>query len=396
LTSATRKEYNTDMKTLWSGLVPAASLPVVKNRIAKLAVRADRIGFPAPILSTLTEPALVDWNGRKVEAVEVSIEADGALSLGDYTFAGTIAPLADGTPFVTWAPGWEDRAANVEFVNFCDHCNTVRARRDTYLVHGPEGYRQVGSSCIKDFTGHDPKRIASYVAMLKDVDDLDSEVNGWYMSAPLFYDPEEVLGYACRIVAKAGYVNKDKAWTEGRAATVDIVREFLSSTGAFARDLHESYPPSPESDSLYANVKAAIEEAGEQPTGTWMGDVQALVKSPGVQWRHVGIVASATVLGLRRMEKAAVSGESEFIGEVGERRTFNVKVTMKRGYESAYGQGYVIRMSEGDNDLLWFGSGNSAATLEEGYTGPITATVKAHELDSRTGRQTTVVTRVQA
>lgn len=386
------------MTTLWSGSVPSDATDIIDARVERIARRALRHGFPAPKAIYGDRYLVTAEDGiTSVEWIGMAIEADGALRLGDWTFVGTISALADGSPFITYAPGVERVDADFPTVNYCDHCRTVRDRNDTYIVRSDDGVtKQVGSSCILDFTGHSPAAITGWLNAVNDLSFSDEEIGGWGRSATRFYDPENVIGIAARLVSKTGYISKQKAEEDGRAATAELVRSWLSARGRDLIRFEEDYPEDPESVALFMNTMQAI----ENPTGNsdWLNDIVRLAASPGVQWRHVGILGSAVILGMRQQERAAVESrpESTFVGEVGQRLTFtDVTVTLKRGYENAYGQGYVLRMSVDNHDLLWFTSSTTRGVedLNEGDIINLVATIKGHELDNRSSRPTTVLTR---
>lgn len=383
---------------LWSGTIPADAADIVAGRIERIAKRAQRVGFPVPRTAFGARSIVVQDDGiTTVEWIELDILADAALKLGDYEFVGVVSTLEDGSPFITYAPGVERTNFVVTHPKACDHCESNRNRTDTYLVRKGDEVRQVGSSCIKDFTGHDPALITAWLNAEQGWSFTDDEIASWGRSAIRFYPPNVIIELASRIVAKAGYVSKVKAMDEDKVATAELVRTWLTARGQEAKRFEEDFPSDPESDNLYLNTMEAIEAKIDEPVSSdWLADIIRLVSTNGVQWRHVGILGSAVVLGMRKQERVATEGrgESEFIGSKGERITLtNVTVTMKRGYENAYGQGYVIRMSHGDNDLLWFGSGMSADAVEEGDVITLTATVKNHEVDKRSERNTTVVNR---
>jgi hypothetical protein len=50
----------------------------------------------------------------------------------------------------------------------CDHCKVRRMRRDTFLLRNNDSgvFQQVGSTCLTDFFGHDPYKIAKLAEML--------------------------------------------------------------------------------------------------------------------------------------------------------------------------------------------------------------------------------------
>lgn len=399
------------MKNIWSGTIPVDSLDTMAERVNKVAKRAAKIGFPVPTLrmgKTSQRPVYEpDWKGdlqisHYVEIIDVAIEAPDTLKLAGWEFVGTVSGIeVDGKvePFTTFVPGVgpEVRLAGMPGkVNWCDHCKTVRQRTNTYIVFNGTEFKQVGSSCLKDFTGHGAAEIVGYLDAIYDLPLDEDEVEGWYGSAIRFYNPREVIGFAARIVAKAGYISKAKAEDEGLNSTGELVREFLSCRGADYRKMDEDYPLDEAAQALYDATFEAVENS--YATSEWEQDVVRLAKADGVQWRHVGILASGVILGLRKRERAAqaqAKGESNFIGSKGERITIPVKVTLIREFEGMYGPTFVIRMLANESDdLVWFASwSETVQALNEGDELTITGTIKNHELDKRTDRPTTVLTR---
>ena len=54
--------------------------------------------------------------------------------------------------------------------NDCDHCGFNRRRKQTYVLYEAETgeLRQIGSTCLKDYTGaHNPERIAAWAEWLE-------------------------------------------------------------------------------------------------------------------------------------------------------------------------------------------------------------------------------------
>ncbi len=407
------------MTVLWSGDIPNEARDIVGDRVARIAKRALTKGFPVPKAifgpTYHTEP---DEFGVSTERVGVEITADGALKLGDYTLVGTVAALGDGTPFVTYAPGAERVPDGlVKDVNQCDHCNKNRDRNDTYLVVKPPvlgrwrdsnlqdddyerpTYKQVGSSCIKDFLGHDPSIIASYLSSVDDLTFSDDEISGWNRNAIKFYAVDDVLLFAARIVTKIGYTSKAKAEEEDRISTGETLRDWLSASPKMEREFAERFPFDADAVKL---VNATVTEILNATGGSeWVTDIKALYAAKHIQWRHIGILGSAVILGLRTQERKVTEklggrDESHFIGEVGQRLNFtDVTILFKRLIEGDYGTSFLLRMSVNESDdLFWYASwSEKTAALEVGDVINLVGTVKRHELDKRTERETTVLTR---
>lgn len=388
---------------LWSGNIPTDATDIVAERIARIVKRATKHGFPVPSLVLGTPFFEVSpEDGQGIQMVPATIVADGALKLGDYTFIGTVASLGDGTAFITYAPGaptFPGLDARLT-VNHCDQCHTNRDRKDTYLVTMP-GKRlyQVGSSCIKDFLGYDPALIAGYLKSIEDLRISDEEIGGWNRNAVKFYSVDDVLLFAARIVTKIGYVSKAKAEEEDRISTGETLRDWLSASPKYERELSERFPLDHDAVTL---VNTTVTEILNATGGSeWVTDIKTLYAAKRIQWRHVGILGSAVILGLRTQErkvteKVEARGESHFIGEVGQRLEFtDVTILFKRLHEGDYGTSFILRMSVNESDdLFWFASwSEKTAALNEGDVINLVGTVKRHELDKRTERETTVLTR---
>ena len=154
--------------------------------LTRLAKRAKRIGAPA-IAWTF---GAVENRPVDVRVVDGSESEEGVLpntvtrfipfvhltltgsrpKIAGWEFAATVQHL-DGVNILRNCP----RAEELEVPDVyrtrgsvCDHCRLDRDRRDTYLVVNQAGeWRQVGSSCLVDFFGHeDPHQLAAYAEML--------------------------------------------------------------------------------------------------------------------------------------------------------------------------------------------------------------------------------------
>ena len=381
---------------LWTGVVPVDAIDTIEARVDRLRKRAERVGFPVPT-ALHGSRSFRSNDGVSTEWMNLVIEADGPLQIGDFEFVGTISALGDGSPFITYAPGVERTDYAPDRVNYCDHCHTLRDRNNTYIVRsdGDAALFQVGSSCIKDYTGHDPALIVAWLRAVNDLSFSDEEVEGWGRSATRFYDVSTIIDYAARIVSKTGYISKQKSEEEGRVSTAESIRAWLSAGTTVEREFNIAYPVDEASERLFNDTMVAV--GSSLGTSDWALDIARLVNAGSVQWRHVGILGSAVILGMRKVEREAAEGvpESHFIGTIGQHLEFSdVLVTLVRGYENMYGQGYVIRMRvNGCDDLLWFSSGAAGESINEGDTIRLVGTVKGHEVDSRSHRETTVLTR---
>jgi hypothetical protein len=111
--------------------------------------------------------------------------------------------------------------------------------------------------------------------------------------------------------------------------------------------------------------------------------------TPGQEAAVRKIKAEAVAKKAEYAAKRAIEAEkAEFVGEVGQRLTFDVTVTAVPTYETQYGTLYINLLKQGDDVIVYKGSRQLA---EKGERVTFKATVKAH--DVRQGVKQTIVAR---
>lgn len=115
----------------------------------------------------------------------------------------------------------------------CDHCKAIRNRKDTYVVQNVATgeWKQIGSSCIKDFTGgNDPRSIAAilewWLDTQRECQDDDDDDEGGSMGGGrggCRYSLRDFLATTAAVIRTEGWMPRSKAQDEGCAATADLV-----------------------------------------------------------------------------------------------------------------------------------------------------------------------------
>ena len=122
----------------------------------------------------------------------------------------------------------------------CDHCNQHRQRTDTYVVRNvtTNEWKQIGSTCIKDFLGGiDPRTAAAILEWYYETEKLcggDEDEGGERFSRgearwPLRY----ALAVAAAIIREKGWTSRKTADEFGYSSTGMLVREALSTPEKF-------------------------------------------------------------------------------------------------------------------------------------------------------------------
>ena len=190
--------------------MPISYREIIEARLAVLNKTAMRLGMPALVL-TAGEPFGVqvgpvsEWGpGRTEWRQEFTITGETPVMSG-WTFVGTLEPAGDAT-IVRTVPGRivpdTYRTASPDH---CDHCNKKRARSQTFVVKNESGeHKQVGRACLKDFLGHDPAKVLSWITTV--MSECEDGENGWGgVFASSDFDMMEVIAMTMLVLQTKPY-----------------------------------------------------------------------------------------------------------------------------------------------------------------------------------------------
>lgn len=377
--------------------IDSYQLEATREKVAKINARAAKKGLAGFLTLTAEEvecEEVDEYTKIKRTWIEYKIVLEGT------------APAYDGWEFIAkldWdpnaglivrnAPGREGVDRDRVREGWCDHCKTTRRRNVTYVVRNQESGEtlQVGSSCLKDFTGQ-----FTTIAWPQLPGDEDEE-RGWFgPRAEREYDPATVLATAWACIKLEGF----KPASHGYNTTRDDVLTAL-------------YPSKSKSDREWAaKIGPLAGEAEEYATKIldWVlsdefrGDsdyvlnLKAVAAGKFVSRRNIGLLASAPQAYARYQERTLIRERedsiykaSQHFGAVKERMELTVEVKGVRYIEGDYGTKtlYTLLTSDG-NIAKWFASSDVLGE-EPGGKFVLRATIKDH--DEWEGMKSTKLTR---
>ena len=434
--------------------VPEQNLSDLRVAFGELCKRARRLRVPEPTMQVSTEPVkeLREWRGpsgnmvyRPMKLTSPSIHANQYTATGKverwfgvtmqgeaprlpggWRFVATLSPLPQegGEPvnLISAMPGQEcpGTFAKPASVGRCDHCNTKRFRKETFVVCNEAGeYRAVGRSCLKDFLGHtDPNRLANWASWLTGLEGLAAVFGERGGRTVETHTLESYLTTVAQVVSVRGFLGTGRARDEGGTATVSWVGMLLNPVyGDTAKkvkaELAAEITAKDNGDKCREQAAATIAWAKGLDVDALMEGGSdyllnlALVAGAGfVSPKTMGLAASMPTAYLRAMDKLeaakakAARPASNHIGTIAKREEFVVTVEKLILTEGMYGTTHIHKMTgnvmaDADqliHDLTWFASKDSG--MEEGCTYHVKATVKQHSDSTKFGKQT-VVNRVK-
>ncbi len=327
-----------------------------------------------------------------------------------------IYPTQDGsnTVLISAVPGMDvpDEYKNLTEIH-CDHCGYRRNRHHSVLLRKIDTgeHIQVGSTCVKDFFGIDPKGFL-YMASIKfdsimGTLDENKMVGANYGRDLWGYDLQAVLAFSAASTVKWGWLSKSKAWELNNQYDTD---RYVPTASHVLDNLN----PWPRMD---ASLKVEICDEDleladkviehfqnlDPNTNDYLLQCKKIVEMGHVPYKYIGYAASMVGAYQRDMDKKAKAEakaeaeahlpKSAFQGEKGQRlKGIRVTVTYKRHFDNDFGSSTLYGFLDANGNIYkTFYSGYSwECEIDE--TVMITGTVKKHQTFN--GKEETMLNRV--
>jgi len=317
---------------------------------------------------------------------------DGTLKLDDD--GNTI--YGERLVFTSTVPGRELPAEYLDKNEIhCDHCGHRRFRTHSMLMRNIETseYKEVGSTCVKDFFGHDPKNLM-WMAQLSFEDiyrEIDEDMGEGGRYEELLY-LDAVLTYTALAIRKDGWVSKQYARDYDKTSTAEMMYFYM-----FPPENTKQVIPDPNDDDkkLAKDTIKYFEGLSDHDSNDYIANCCKLVKLGYVPYKMVGVACSMIASYkkyykdyLERQERP----ESNWVGDVGGKVEVNVKCLFSKEIQTDFGVSvlYVFVDESTGNKFKTFYSG-SKWSVYQGDTMTLKGTVKKHEEYS--GEKNTNLTR---
>lgn len=378
----------------WEYQLNADELEMTREKIEKINTRCANRGIPGGLNVESREEMRKKTNdlGIEIEYVVYMVKITGvAPVLPDWEFmatldydqyAGLIVRAYPGMPAINRAnlrKGW------------CDHCQTDRFRRVTYVMRnkltGEE--IQVGSACIKDFTGWKALPY-TFDRMANDVE----EMSEGFGNSPRDVTVLSALAISWAVVTEYGFVKSRE-----EKSTVGMVRdvinpprpnkwnaEYLAELKFISKYAEEMYGRAEELREWILSDEFKLSDRSDYPA-----NLKAIASAERVSFRQLGILASAPQAWAKWLEQSFIKEKeaapvSEWFGEIGERWELSLTLKAVRYIENNFGySGQCTTLhtfsDENGNVFKWFASNADLAGDENegiGATFRIAAGIKNH------------------
>ena len=377
--------------------IPESAIDSLETKLATIRRKCAKYGCEfsySRIGETFKKVEIQDNEGMRTEvtikAIEVEVSGT-AIAESGWELAGKIEHLETGNLIHSFGdttiPDWY-RSASPR----CEHCNSDRHRKETYVLYHAKNnaWKQVGSSCLKDFTGYVSAEMAAAVASVYALLDQISEDRIHIASSPKYFDTESVICYAIECVKHWGYHKSE----EGNDATRERVRDLMHR--------HMKLPASIDAVTFDAMSTANLRTFEDlrsrllalNAEDDYTNNLQVLLKAEEIPENRLGILVSAVPyynkMIARDVEQRKTSN-SEFVGNVGDKLTIDIAtVKLVNIYDGYYGSTWRYQIVDAHgNVFMWDASSpmwdtvcvedSPKGDVIEGLPLQIKGTIKKHD-----------------
>lgn len=359
--------------------IPEQNFDNLKDKIEGLSRKAVKLGL-SPIRFEVTGTHLEKQDDVAFLVYEVIVEGQSPLIEG-WSVVGKIEPV-DGQNVVKAFEKLPTRYRTAGMI--CEHCNVNRYRIATYILRNEQGeYKQVGSTCLKDFTGHpDAVALAEFAQVIKELDVMVKEFEDYEPSGNSNYVKlDRFIGYVIRETENNGFISRSKAGY-GQVATADLAISTMFNR--YAASLPESYVE--KANVMISWIRGAFSQK-DNPTD-YEHNMILICGEDYIKVDYIGYAASLVSLYQRENE---VKSEGQFVGKVGDKITVTVTCIMVKTIQGQF-TSHLHKFTDKQGNLyVWF---SSSVRLEEGKVYNLSGALKEHK--SYYGEKQNVLTRCKA
>lgn len=380
--------------------IPESAIDSLETKLATIRRKCAKYGCEfsySRIGETFKKVEIQDEAGMRtavtIKAIEVEVSGT-AIAESGWELAGKIEHLETGNLIHSFGDVViPDRYRSAS--PRCEHCNSDRHRKETYVLYHAKNnaWKQVGSSCLKDFTGYVSAEMAAAVASVYALFDQISEDRIHIASSPKYFDTESVICYAIECVKHWGYHKSE----EGNDATRERVRDLMhrhmklpASIDAVMFD-----PMSITNLQIFKDMRSRL--LALDANDDYTNNLQVFLKAEDIPENGLGILVSAVpyynnlIAREAEQRKLAEASNSKFIGDIGQRLTVDIAtVKLLNIYDGYYGSTWRYQIIDAQGNVFMWDASNSIwdtfrvkdslnGDVVEGLPLQLVGTVKKHD-----------------
>lgn len=327
------------------------------------------------------------------------VEVEGIAKINDWVFVATIQHKDNGNIIRQFKTDIEIPEIYRSTDSICEHCNTRRIRKDTYLIYNEttQEFKQVGKSCLQDFTnGLSAENVAQYISWFDEIID-GQQVDS--LNSKKYYSVEDVILHSIETIKHYGFISRAMAMESDDRfikTTTERVVEFMFPNRCInSRDILKEMTKinynyeneankvelnkmlewlnntNNESQYIY-NLKITVADGYCEHR-----DFGLLVSLPSAYFKALEREQDKLIREQKRAEKRLLNANKQYVGNVNERLDIDIStVECITSYPTMYGITRIYRFETVNGDILVWKTSNFIEHTDK--IKKIKATIKAH------------------
>ena len=396
-----------EVKTVFQ--IPEDNMELLQAKINKLNKTAVKLNCN-PITCNIIKEEIreIKEEGKQIKYIKfIHIEVKGESPIiSGWEFLGTIQHEKTGN-ILRILPGNEniDLTYYYNIAPICDHCNTKRRRKDTYLIQSESGeIKQIGKSCLKDFLGHaNPQQIASYMEYLLNLEDHIQEELSFKDGNNKTYIPTiEFLNFAAEFILQYGFMSKSKfqeLTEQGINSAIPTANRVLNAMFPMPRVEPEIKEKDITEKAITLSEKALqwARNELEARNNQYLHNLKISVAGEFISFRNTGFAASLIPAYQREVEKIEfqkkekeLKAKSNFYGNIKDKIEKELTLQKVFTFETDFGLCHIYKFVDVEGNIFVWKTSKYIAK-EEGEAVKVKGTIKEH--NEYRGEKQTVLTR---
>ena len=383
-------------------------IKTIKNKCEKYGVK-----FNYEVIDT-EYTTFVNDNGKEQTLKYFLVEVEGSVQHNGWRFIATIEHKDSMNVVRQLDTSVEIPNRYYHTSNVCEHCNSKRNRKDTYLIYNEETqeFKQVGKSCLNEFTnGLSAEWVAYYISMF---DELIKGEQPMGSSAKSWHNVKDILMVAAEVTKHFGYSSNSQSlgynYGYNPNSTLNLTFDICYMHLNNAERINELEKKLQEVDFDANSNSELVEEMINWITSTeeqvgYINNMKAVVSEDYCEYRDLGLLVSLpnaykkhldsearkVAYEIKKAEIDAKKSMSNYIGNIGDKLSIDVvKAECVTSYETQWGFTFVYRFETTNNETLIWKTSNC---FDTDNIKSIRGTIKDHS--EYRGEKQTILTRVK-
>lgn len=378
-------------------VIPCEDVPCLYQKLIPYGNKADKLNIPYDVVEvgmvTLKEPCGETERECLILSVNFDIKVNGWQFIASIDHLDTGNIVKSAVSSITLP----EKYRTAKYTT-CDHCHTSRYRKQTHIVYNEntKEFKQVGSSCLKVYTGLDVTNIVAFADLFNAISSYNGGEDmrdfldyGGFFDSDKYLNVRDEICLAYDIVNIYGYEKKSS-----KTSTVSRVAELEDYfNGYIAKYQPKKYRAMKEtfgtkgmkfySDESYKKADEIIKYVlSQKVTNDYMNNMHVLLENKTVERKYRSFIVSAVAVYNKGLEiekeyqqKHVVDMTSKHVGSVGDRLNITIKSCIcVTSWETEYGTTYIYKFIDvNDNIYTW-----KTTKVVKNDVSSVIGTVKTH------------------